>query len=245
MQATPVASGSRPPELAQPAASEPPEVKPRVSPENDQMSSEKAGAMTYAEPNDRPLPDHSTADATAAVSQSSVRGTPATNAAEAPPVEEHDEHDAEAAVELELGAPDVRVPEPQRVATPASRARSKGRSVSAAPTSTPAPSGIPKRVNLGEISSLVSELVRNREEKVAIAVGAYNTVSFQHLAQLTPDRPPHPCTRLGAQCPRNEPPGLGAQCRTSARAGPGRGRGRSTKGAEGQAKAQRPHIDGR
>lgn len=34
-----------------------------------------------------------------------------------------------------------------------------------------------KRPNLGEIAQLVDDLVRNREEKVAIAVGAYNNVS--------------------------------------------------------------------
>lgn len=35
-----------------------------------------------------------------------------------------------------------------------------------------------KRPNLGEIAQLVDDLVRNREEKVAIAVGAYNNVSW-------------------------------------------------------------------
>lgn len=34
-----------------------------------------------------------------------------------------------------------------------------------------------KRPNLGEMAQLVADLVRNREEKVAIAVGAYNNVS--------------------------------------------------------------------
>lgn len=128
-------------------------------------------------PNDTPAADAPPADA----AQTPGRRTPAANDVNAPPAEEHDEHLAEAAVELELGAPEPQVPEPQRVATPTSRARSKARSTSAAPTSTPAPSGLPKRVNLGEISSLVSELVRNREEKVAIAVGAYNTVSCKPI----------------------------------------------------------------
>lgn len=36
-----------------------------------------------------------------------------------------------------------------------------------------------KRPNLGEIAQLVDDLVRNREEKVAIAVGAYNNVRLR------------------------------------------------------------------
>lgn len=172
-QATASARGSRPPEqAAQAEASEPPEVKPRLSPENAPLP-EQETSTSNAAPDAAPVPEVPPADAT----QTPGRGTPAPNSGDAPPAEEHDEHLAEAAVELELGAPEPQVPEPRRVATPTSRARSKARSTSAAPTSTPAPSGLPKRVNLGEISSLVSELVRNREEKVAIAVGAYNTVS--------------------------------------------------------------------
>lgn len=88
----------------------------------------------------------------------------AEHAAPASPPEEAEEHAAEAAVEAALAGEDPHTP---RAST--STARS------------PAP--YPKRVNLGEISSLISELVRNREEKVAIAVGAYNTID-RHIRAL-------------------------------------------------------------
>lgn len=44
----------------------------------------------------------------------------------------------------------------------------------------------PAKPSLASIASLVNELVRNREEKVAIAVGAYNTVRVSPTP-LTPD----------------------------------------------------------
>lgn len=57
----------------------------------------------------------------------------------------------------------------------------------------------PKRPNLGEIAQLVDDLVRNREEKVAIAVGAYNNVgAVAHVTNLTTDRQAYPSPRLGA-----------------------------------------------
>lgn len=44
---------------------------------------------------------------------------------------------------------------------------------------------------LGDIARLMRDLVRNREEMVAIAVGAYNSVSRVEVCGLTPDRPTH------------------------------------------------------
>ncbi|BEJ01881.1 hypothetical protein CcaverHIS631_0605630 [Cutaneotrichosporon cavernicola] len=84
-----------------------------------------------------------------------------------PQPEETDEH-AEAAVEAALE--DLQTPRP----VPA----------------------YPKRVNLGEISSLISELVRNREEKVAIAVGAYNTID-RHIRALDSALSAHETSVLG------------------------------------------------
>ncbi|GMK57556.1 hypothetical protein CspeluHIS016_0403900 [Cutaneotrichosporon spelunceum] len=83
--------------------------------------------------------------------------------------EETEEHDAEAAVEEALEAE----PLTPRASVPA-----------------------PHRAYLSEIASLVSELVRNREEKVAIAVGAYNTID-RHIRALDSALSAHETSVLG------------------------------------------------
>lgn len=164
-----------------------PDVKPSVSPESKASTPTTAPmearmSMPRATPLDVPPTDTRAASAAAAAHSPDekdednlrtappLREEPTSPLAKAAPAAvepEFDEHAAEAAVELALFATETQAP-----GTPPSRA-SKARSVSAAANLAP----FPKSVNLGEISSLISELVRNREEKVAIAVGAYNTVS--------------------------------------------------------------------
>ncbi|TXT10173.1 uncharacterized protein COLE_04107 [Cutaneotrichosporon oleaginosum] len=92
--------------------------------------------------------------------------------------EEAEEHAAEAAVEAALGS------------TPRE---------ASAPASAPAPA--PSRVNLADISSLISELVRNREEKVAIAVGAYNAID-RHIRALDSALSAHETSVLGFETPK-------------------------------------------
>jgi hypothetical protein len=152
----PDVSGSPEAQEPQAALPDPPGETPLDVPPSDTRAA-SAVAVPSPAADGPPTTDAPAAADTPAATNTPAPGTP--GAARAP--EEAEEHAAEAAVEDAL-AEDPHTPRP---------------------SGTPAPPPYPKRVNLGEISSLISELVRNREEKVAIAVGAYNTID-RHIRAL-------------------------------------------------------------
>jgi hypothetical protein len=104
----------------------------------------------------------------------------------------------------------------------------------AAATPAPAPRVHPATAALGSIARLIRELVRNREEKVAIARGAYDTVSvsaFLHrhphsLTSRSTDTSAHWIQRSTGRKPASHPSRMPHPRRTITRIRSGRARAR-------------------